>query len=124
MAEWKDEELARLGRAEEVHIASRRRDGTHRNPVTIWSVAHGDALYVRSVKGRDSAWFRGTQETNQGRISGSGLEKDVSFAAADPDLESEIDAAYKTKYRRYAERILDSVLTRAARSSTLELRPR
>ena len=124
MSEWKSDELARLGRAEEVHIASNRRDGALRNPVTIWAVPHGGALYVRSVKGRDSAWFRGTQDTREGRIRGGGVERDVTFEPADPDLEPEIDEAYRSKYRRYAGRILDSVLTAPAKSSTLKLLPR
>jgi hypothetical protein len=123
MTTWKKDELEKLGRAEEVQIASWRRDGTLRKPVTIWAVPHDGSLYIRSVKGRDSAWFRGTQETHQGRIRGGAVEKDVSFAEADPGLESEIDAEYRTKYRRYAGRILNSVLTPPARSSTLELRP-
>jgi hypothetical protein len=51
-----DERRARqeIGRAEELEIASARRDGTLRQPVTIWVVRHGDDLYVRSVNGRTS----------------------------------------------------------------------
>jgi len=124
MSNWKSDELARLGRAEEVHIASHRRDGTLRKPVTIWAVLHGDGLYVRSVKGRDSAWFRGSQDTREGRIHGGGVERDVTFEPADPGLESEIDEAYRSKYGRYAGRILNSVLTPPAKSSTLKLLPR
>jgi hypothetical protein len=40
---------------------SRQRDGSLARPRTIWVVRHGDDLYVRSVNGRTSAWFRGTQ---------------------------------------------------------------
>lgn len=124
MAEWPTDELTRIGRAEEVRIASLRRDGTRRNPVTTWVVPSGDSLYIRSVKGSDGAWFRGVQETHQGRISASGLDRDVTFVNADHKMDDEVDAAYRTKYRRYAGSILNSVLTPQARSATLKLEPR
>ena len=124
MTQWKSEHLDKLGKAEEVQIASARRDGTMRKPVTVWAVRHGDDLYIRSVKGRSGPWFRGTQETHQGRIRARGVEQDVTFADADQSTESEIDGEYRTKYRRYAGSILDSVLTPEARSSTIKLVPR
>jgi len=124
MAEWPTEELTRIGRAEEVRIASLRRDGTQRKPVTTWVVPSGDSLYIRSVKGSDGAWFRGVQETHQGHISAIGLDRDVTFVNADHKIDDEVDAAYRTKYRRYAGSILNSVLTPQARSATLKLVPR
>jgi hypothetical protein len=124
MTEWKSDQLDKLGKAEEVQIASARRDGTLRKPVTVWAVRHGDDLYVRSVKGRNGPWFRGTQETHEGRIRARGVGQDVTFVDADQSTESEIDAAYRTKYRRYAGSILNSVLTPEARSSTIKLVPR
>jgi hypothetical protein len=48
----------------------------------------------------------------------------VTFVDADHDIEDEVDAAYRAKYRRYAGRILDSVLTPEARSATVKLVPR
>jgi hypothetical protein len=68
MTAWTSDELSKIGAAEELRIASLRRDGTLRNPVTIWVIRHGDDLYVRSVNGRTAAWFRGTQECHEGRI--------------------------------------------------------
>jgi hypothetical protein len=124
MTQWNTDHLDKLGKAEEVQIASARRDGTLRKPVTVWAVRHGDDLYVRSVKGRSGPWFRGTQETHEGRIRARGVEQDVTFVDADHSIESEIDGAYRTKYRRYAGSILNSVLTPDARASTLKLVPR
>jgi hypothetical protein len=49
MSTWTSEELIKIGAAEELQIASVRRDGALRSPVTIWVVPHGDDLYVRSV---------------------------------------------------------------------------
>jgi hypothetical protein len=55
MSTWTSDELETIGGAEELEIASLRRDGTLRRPVTIWVVRHGDDLYVRSVNGRTSS---------------------------------------------------------------------
>ena len=123
MSAWTGDELAAFAAAEEVHIAPRRRDGTLRNPVTVWVVRIGDDLYVRSVRGREGAWFGGIQETHSGQIRAGRVEKDVSFVDAGPDVVDEIDEAYRTKYRRYAGRILNSVLTPEARVATMRLSP-
>jgi hypothetical protein len=124
MSEWTRDELTRIGGAEEIQIASRRHDGTLRKPVTVWVVPHDGSLFARSVNGRNAAWFRGVQETHEGRIRAGGAEKDVSFVDADHDSDDQVDAAYQTKYRRYGGRILNSVLTPAARSTTIKLVPR
>jgi len=68
MTAWTNDELRNIGAAEELQIASVRRDGSLRNPVTIWVVRHGDDLYVRSVNGRAGTWFRGTRMRHVGRI--------------------------------------------------------
>jgi hypothetical protein len=124
MTAWMSEELSKIGAAEELEIASLRDDGTLRNPVTIWVVRHGDDLYVRSVNGRTSSWFRGTQVRHEGRIWAGGVEKDVTFVDAENAINDEIDAAYRTKYRRYAASIVNTTLTPQARAATLKLAPR
>ena len=103
MTAWTSDELNKIGKAEELQIASLRRDGTLRKPVIIWVVRLGDDLYVRSVNGRTSAWFRGTQVRHEGHIRAGGVDKDVTFVEEpDSDINDQIDAAYRTKYRRYA----------------------
>ena len=124
MTDWSTDQLDKIGRAEEVQIVSVRQNGTLRKPVTVWVVRQGDDLYIRSVRGRSGDWFRGAQERHEGRISASGVEKDVTFEDANHDLDDEIDAAYRTKYNRYAGRILNSCLTPEARSTTLKVVPR
>jgi hypothetical protein len=124
MKQWTSDQLDRIARAEEVQIASMRRDGTLRKPVTVWAVRHGDDIYVRSVRGRSGQWFRGTRETQEGGIRAGGVQQDVTFVDTDHDSDDDVDAAYRTKYRRYAGSILNSVLTPEARSSTLKLVPR
>jgi hypothetical protein len=119
------DELNKVGSAEELQIASLRRDGTLRKPVTIWVVRIGDDLYVRSVYGRSSAWFRGVQVLHEGHIRAGGVDKDVTFVEeAAPDLNELIDAAYRTKYRRYAASIVNTIVSPEARSATIKLVPR
>lgn len=125
MTTWTSDELNKIGTAEELKIASLRRDSTLRNSVIIWVVRLGDDLYVRSVNGRTSAWFRGVQTRHAGHIRAGGVEKDVTFVEeADPDLNDQIDAAYRTKYRRYAASIISSIVSPGARSATIKLVPR
>jgi hypothetical protein len=123
MTAWTPDELDKIDAADELEIASLRPDGALGSPRTIWVVRLGDDLYVRSVNGRTSGWFRGTQVRHQGRIRAGGVEKDVSFVDAEPDLNDKIDAEYRTKYNRYAPSILGSTLTPEARSATLKLVP-
>ena len=125
MIAWASEELTRIGNAEELQLASLRRDGTFRNPVTIWVVRVGENLYVRSVNGQAGAWYRGTQVRHAGHIQAGSVVKDVSFVEeADPAINDQIDAAYRTKYRRHSARIVGTILTQEARTSTLKLMPR
>ena len=124
MTGWTSDELTKIEAADELEIASIRRDGTLRNLVTIWVVRVGDDLYVRSVNGRTGAWFRGTQVRHEGRIGAGGVEKDVTFVDADDGINDQIDDAYRSKYRRYAPSIVGSVLTPEARSATINLVPR
>lgn len=123
MAAWTSDELEQIGAADELEIAPRRPNGTLRRPVPIWVVRVGDDLYVRSVNGRTAAWFHGTRARHEGRIRAGGVESDVTFVDVgdDPGLEAQIDAAYRSKYRRYAPSIVNSVLTPRARAATLQL---
>ena len=124
MTAWTNEELNKVETAEELQIASLRSDGTLRKLVTIWVVRVGDELYVRSVYGRGSAWFRGTQIRNEGHIQAGGVEKDVTFMEeTDADVNEQIDNAYRTKYRRYAASIVNTTLTPEARGATIKLVP-
>jgi hypothetical protein len=124
MTAWTTDELDKIDAADELEIASVRPDGTLRNPTTIWVVRLGDDLYVRSVNGRRSGWFRGAQVRYDGRIRAGSVETDVTFVDADPDVCDRIDDAYRTKYRRYAASIGDHTVKPEARSATLKLVPR
>ena len=122
MTAWTSDELNRIGNADELQIQSRRGDGTLRAPVVIWVVRHGDGLYVRSVNGRESSWFRGVQGRHEGHIRAGGIKKDVDLIETD-DMTDEIDGEYRRKYRHYSAPV-DHITSPQARAATLKLVPR
>jgi hypothetical protein len=100
-----------------------RHDGTLRRPVTMWVVRDGDDLYVRSVNGRRSSWFRGAQSRHEARIHAGGVEKDVELVETDNEGDA-VDAAYEAKYGRRYPTIVPSIVATQARAATLKLVPR
>jgi len=124
MAAWTSDDLNKIASAEEIQIAAQRRDGTVSDRVIVWAVQHGDTIYIRSaVKGRNAAWYRNLEQAHRGRIWGGRIQKDVEFVDADAEVNDQVDAAYRAKYKRYAGRILNSCLTPEARSTTLRVTP-
>ena len=124
MTTWTADELARIGQADELRIAALRADDSLRRPTTIWVVADGDELYVRSAHADQAAWWRATRVRHQGHISAGGIERDVTFAEVpDPDENDRIDAAYRAKYRRYPAAYTDAVVNPEARATTIRLVP-
>ena len=82
---WTADKLDRIGRADELRIASRRPDGSLRPYVTIWMVRSGDDIYVRSAHGWDNPWFQRALHSGEGRIQAGSVERDVAFEAPGPD---------------------------------------
>ena len=123
MDTWTSDELNKVGSAEELRIATLRRDGTLRKPVIIWVVRLGNDLYVRCVNGREGTWFRGVLTRHEGRIWAGGVEKDVTFVEEEnPDINAKIDEAYLTKYQRYPQWVAPMV-TPEVRAATIKLVP-
>jgi hypothetical protein len=60
----------------------------------------------------------------EGHVQAGGIGKDVAFADAGRDLHDDIDAAYRSKYRRYPAVVVNSVLSPQARATTIKLVPR
>ena len=123
MSAWTSDELKKVGEAEELRIASLRSDGGLRKYVIIWVVRLGDELYVRSVNGRGSGWFRGVLVQHEGRIRAGGVEKDVTFVeVSDPAVIEQVDDAYRAKYHRYPQYVAP-MLVPEARTATVRLVP-
>jgi hypothetical protein len=123
MTPWTNQELEKIGNAEELRIATLRRDSTLRKPVIIWVVRLGDELYVRCVNGRKGAWFRGVLTRHEGRIWAASVEKDVTFVEeSDPGINAKIEEAYLTKYQRYPQWVAPMV-TPEVRAATIKLVP-
>jgi hypothetical protein len=123
MTTWTRNELDKIGAAEELEIASLRRNRSLRKYVIIWVVRLGDELYVRSVNGRGSWWFRGALIRHEGRIRAGGVEKDVTFVeVGDPAVIAQVDDAYRLKYRRYPQYVAP-LLVPDSQAATLRLVP-
>lgn len=123
MNTWTNEELRKIGSAEELEIAPLRDDGTLRNPVTIWVVRVGDGLYVRSWRGRTGAWFHHIQRRPEARIVAGGITKDVTLldVSSDEALNNEIDAAYQSKYGKYGATYVPPMIAPQARATSRKL---
>jgi hypothetical protein len=124
MGAWSEAELSEIAAAQELDLAwVMRPDGTLRRPVTMWVVRVGDDVYVRSVNGRRSSWFRGAESRHEAEIRAGGVEKEVSLVETDA-LNDEIDAAYSAKYGDRYPSIIPSIVAAEARAATLKLVPR
>jgi hypothetical protein len=119
---WTDDELDRIGAAEELHVAARRSGGTLTKAVPVWVVRVGDQLYVRSWRGTDGAWFRAARARGEGHVLAGGIDTDVAFSDADADANDAVDDAYREKYGRYPSYVTPMISARA-RATTLALLP-
>jgi hypothetical protein len=118
---WTDEELRRVGDAVELDLAVRRRDGQLRPYTTMWVVRVGDDLYVRSAGGPDRPWYRHALASGTGRLRAGGIERDVRFGDADPDIHDSVDSAYHAKYDRFGPGPVSHVTGPDARTVTIRL---
>jgi hypothetical protein len=124
MTTWTDDELDRIGNAEELQVAPLRKDGSLRRYVTIWVVRVGQDIYVRSAYGTDNPWFVRAVASGAGRVRAGGLERDVAFERPDDDVHAAVDAAYHAKYDRYGPAIVGTVTGSDAGATTLRVTPR
>ena len=123
MPDWSSQALRTLASAEEVHLATRRTDGTLRSPRIILVVTSGQRVFIRSTNGPGAAWYRAATATRAGHLSASGVAHDVTFTPVDDDADlAAADAGYRAKYGRYAS-IVDHLEEPGPRSATLEVHP-
>ena len=83
MAPWNKDELQKIAEGDDLHIAPFREDGvTYGTPTWIWSVAVGEALYVRGYNGTDSRWYQAALRQKAGRIIAAGMRKKSMIGAS------------------------------------------
>jgi len=124
MATWTNEELDRIGNAEELQLTSVRDARGIRLYVTMWVVRVGDDVYVRSAGGPDRPWYRQAKASGAGRIRAGSVERDVTFAEATAGAHASIDAAYHAKYDRYGSTTVGHVTGPEAEPVTIRLIPK
>jgi hypothetical protein len=123
MSAWTDDELRRVGGAEELEIAPVRRNGELRRATPIWVVQAGDDLFVRAAYGANKGWHGVARTSHQAEIRAGGVTKRVAIEDADEGVLGQVDAAYREKYgRRYAS-IVESINDAEHRATTLRLVP-
>ena len=120
---WTINDLTRIGDADDLHIAPRRKDGTLRRAVPIWVVRVGDELYVRSWRGDGGRWYRAARASGEGQVSAGGVSKDVALLATGDEVNDAVDAAFREKYGRYTGYV-EPMVAPQARATTLRLVPR
>jgi hypothetical protein len=119
--DWTTEELDKIGAAREIQVAAVRPDGSLRPYTTIWVVRTGDALYVRSYRGHDGAWYQAVLRRPEGRIQAGGLTRDVMFTEPEDADQAAIDEAYRAKYSPTDSASVESMVAPGARATTLQL---
>ena len=135
MTTWPKEELSKIAKTDDLHIAPFREDGmTYGTPTWIWSVVVGDALYVRGYNGQNSRWYQAAVRQKSGRIIAAGMTREVAFEPVDgpiqdsiqdpidDPIQDRIDEAYRAKY--YSSPYLKPMTGTRARSATVRIMPR
>ncbi|WP_353815097.1 DUF2255 family protein [Agromyces sp. SYSU T00266] len=122
---WTDDQVDRVGAADQLEIASVRDDGSLRPFTTVWVVRVGDELFVRSGYGPENGWYRRAREAGVGRIKSAGIIRDVAFIdvpSDDAELHEALDAEYTRKYGpNHAAHVMATVLGDDVRGVTLRL---
>jgi hypothetical protein len=123
MATWAKGELRKIANADDLHVAPFREDGvTYGTPTWIWSVAVGDALYVRGYNGTNSRWYQAALRQKAGRIVAAGMTKEVVFEPVAGPINDSIDDAYRAKYE--GSPYLSPMMSARARAATVKIIPR
>lgn len=116
------DELNRVDKADDLHIAPFREDGkTYGTPTWIWEVVVDGDLYVRAYNGVNSRWYKSALEQKAGRIIAAGMTREVRFEPVHGDINSVIDEAYRKKYNDSP--YLSPMISNRSRAATIKIIP-
>ena len=122
MSSWPKDELGKIAKTDDLHIAPFREDGvTYGTPTWIWSVVVDDALYVRAYNGPSSRWYKAAMQQKRGRITAASVTKNVAFEPVDGPINDDIDEAYREKYKNSP--YLQPMISKRSRSATVKIEP-
>jgi hypothetical protein len=114
--------LRHLADVDEIDINSRRRDGSSK-ATTVWVVRVGDDVFVRSMYGPGSGWYRRLRANPDAEVRDDGHEHPVhAEPVGDERTVGEVTRAYASKYSNSP--YVDALLNDRAASATLRLQPR
>lgn len=120
MATFDKDTLKRLHDQQEVSIRTEKHPDT---PVTIWIVAPGDEVYVRSVRAAKGRWFKDLAKGGDATLEVLGRRMPVkAIPATDSGSVERASEEYLRKYRTspYAQAMVKAETL----STTLRLEPR
>lgn len=121
-AQWGQNELSQIIKADDLHIAPFREDGkTYGTPTWIWCVEVDGNLYVRAYNGQRSSWYQAALREKAGKIVAAGMTKEVRFESVDGNINTQIDNAYKEKYQ--GSSYLNHMITGDSRNATIRVIP-
>ena len=122
VSQWNEDELSKFAQTDDLHITPFREDGvTGGTPTWIWSVVVNGALYARAYNGTTSSWYKAAIRQKAGQITAAGMNRDVTFGAAEAALTAQINAAYKAKYG--GSPYLSSIIAGRAQAATVIILP-
>jgi hypothetical protein len=117
------ETVARLGQAEEIELETRAAASAPTRRTTMWIVADGSNLYVRSVRGPQGKWYQRVQRNPAATLHGAGQTLAVRLAPVTDTAEIErVSAAYRRKYTADASSVR-AMLAPATLPTTMRVMP-
>lgn len=116
------DQLAKIANSDDLKVSPLRDDGvSYGTPTWIWNVAVAGQLYVRPYNGTRSRWYQAAITQKPGRIHAAGMVVDVLFDPVVGNVNSQIDNAYRAKYK--GSPYLDHMVGKNARSATISISP-
>ena len=114
------EEIQKIAKADDFHIAPLREDGVTYGTLTwIWSVMVDNKLYVRAYNGTRSRWYEAAVKQKAGMIEAAGIKKKVRFEVVTGTINEKIDEAYREKYSNSP--YMQSMISERAKAATVRV---